>query len=47
MHGEMKLVDAGEEEVAKQQFECRRKAMAKEPCEPYMCLMRQTFRESG
>ena len=35
MHGEMKLVDAGEEEVAKQQFECRRKAMAKEPCEPY------------
>lgn len=35
MHGEMELVDAKEEEVAKQQFERRRKAMAKEPCEPY------------
>ena len=35
MHGEMKLVDAREEKVAKQQFERRRKAMAKEPCEPY------------
>ena len=35
MHGGMELVDAKEEEVAKQQFERRRKAMAKEPCEPY------------
>ena len=35
MHGEMELVDAKEEEVARQQFERRRKAMAKEPCEPY------------
>ena len=40
MHGEMELVDAKEEEVARQQFERRRKAMAKEHVSLMEVMMR-------